>query len=238
MNLYTDLIKSKIFNGAIDPVLLKHSQEYNVLGVLRYFYPQKYSTMVLGEAPDLQDIQNCTGIEVTAAVSENDMKASRAFSQFISGKEAVRSQQRYINKIQSSGYSLTPISDNIISIYTTGTSNHQKAIFQAAIRKKLKKSLRYREKFANLGLAVVFPEIPTSDTEQKCMDWLREVLNEIPKPFDFVYIIAYRFCFYYDVLGDTFEEKVLSREDAHAIKTIARMTAEGELSLESYEWLE
>lgn len=51
-----------------------------MLVTLRYLYPSKFDTMITGEAPDLQDSASSTGIEVTAAVKEDDMKVSRAFS--------------------------------------------------------------------------------------------------------------------------------------------------------------
>lgn len=235
MSLHSSLVKNKKFNGAIEPALLKHSQEYNVLGILRYLYPQKYNTMVLGEAPDLQDKEHSTGIEVTVAVSENDMKASRAFSQLLEKNDETR--KRYMNKIEESGYKLTSIEGNAVSIHTTGTSNGEKTLFQKAIRKKFEKSSNYRKNFKNLGLAVVFTENPTSEAERSCIAWTREVFQNAQESFDFVYILAHRFCFYYDTHTDSCEKRIISRNDSYAIKTIARMTAEGELSLESDEWL-
>ena len=80
MKIDSDLIKNKNYTIPIEPSILKHSQEYNVLASLRYLFPHKFESMVTGESPDLQDIVNGIGIEVTAAVRENDMKASRAFA--------------------------------------------------------------------------------------------------------------------------------------------------------------
>lgn len=56
-----------------------------MLATLRYLYPMKFDTMITGETPDLQDSVNSLGIEVTAAVKENDMKVSRAFSELYHG---------------------------------------------------------------------------------------------------------------------------------------------------------
>ena len=81
MKIDTDLVKNRIFNSAIVPSLLKHSNEYKVLAVLRYFYPEKYNTMIHSEAPDLQDPTNGIGIEVTNAVRDSDLKASRLLSE-------------------------------------------------------------------------------------------------------------------------------------------------------------
>ena len=86
MKINTDLVKGKKYCSAIKPNTLKHSQEYRVLATLRYLYPSKFDTMITGEAPDLQDSASSTGIEVTAAVKEDDMKVSRAFSELNQGK--------------------------------------------------------------------------------------------------------------------------------------------------------
>ena len=74
MKINTDLVKGKKYSSAVKPNTLKHSQEYRVLATLRYLYPSKFDTMITGEAPDLQDSASSTGIEVTAAVKEDDMK--------------------------------------------------------------------------------------------------------------------------------------------------------------------
>lgn len=86
MKINTDLVKGKKYSSAVKPNTLKHSQEYRVLATLRYLYPSKFDTMITGEAPDLQDSASSTGIEVTAAVKEDDMKVSRAFSELNQGK--------------------------------------------------------------------------------------------------------------------------------------------------------
>ncbi len=87
MKINTNLVKVKAYTDAIKPSLLKHSQEYRVLATLRYLYPIKFDKMVPGEAPDLQDYENGIGIEVTIAVNENDMRASRAFSELYQGEQ-------------------------------------------------------------------------------------------------------------------------------------------------------
>ena len=74
-----------------------------MLATLRYLFPEKFSTMILNDAPDLQDFTNNVGIEVTDAVSENDMNASRIFSEL--HKYNSREQKKKIEKIELCGYS-------------------------------------------------------------------------------------------------------------------------------------
>ena len=53
MNIYTERIKNKKINAFITSEQAKHSQEYRVLAILRFLFPNKYKTMLDGESPDL-----------------------------------------------------------------------------------------------------------------------------------------------------------------------------------------
>lgn len=80
MKIDTNLVKEKKFGSAIKSEIQNTSQEYKVLAILRYLYPQYFSTMLKKEAPDLQDDEKSIGIEVVSVSDEMDMKANRAFS--------------------------------------------------------------------------------------------------------------------------------------------------------------
>lgn len=234
MKIDTDVIKNKEFKKAIEPSLLKHSQEYKVLATLRYLFPHKFETMVTDEAPDLQDKTNGIGIEVTVAVKENDMKASRAFANFRQKNSKDVGKNKKI--IESNGYSFTPVQGNKVAIGTSGTSNGEKIFFQESIRKKTKKLRRYRANFKEIGLAVILPEIPTVDAENHFCEWISEVVNESDHSFDFVYMLSHRSCIYYGVRESVSEKWSFTVEENKLLSTIARMTAEGELSLNDAEW--
>lgn len=236
MQINTDLVKNKNFENAIKPSLLKHSQEYRVLATLRYLYPAKFDKMVTGETPDLQDCVSGIGIEVTAAVNENDMKASRAFSTLY--QVTSEDTEKCKNVIKSSGYALVPIGDKKLAITTLGTADGEKRLFQESIRRKVKKLNRYRAKFKEIGLAVLLSEIPTSCAETNLTEWLSELLTESNNWFDFVYVISHRFCIHYNMQGDIIEKHLLTNDETRWLATIGRMTAEGELSfLTAEEWL-
>jgi len=235
MKINTDLVKNKKFSSAISPSLLKHSQEYRVLATLRYLYPTNFDEMITGESPDLQDCVNGIGIEVTAAVNENDMKASRAFSELYQGKP--KDIERRKNTIESSGYSFVPLIDEKVAIATSGTADGEKHFFQESIRRKTKKLKQYRTNSEKIGLAVILPEIPTSYAEGHLSEWISELLEETDNLFDFVYVISHRFCIFYDTQKNTEEKHLLTSEENWALSTIGRLTAEGELSLTDSEWL-
>ena len=232
MKIQTDLVSNYIFNGPIRADLLKHSQEYKVLAILRYLFPGKYEMMLTGESPDLQDCVNSIGIEVTSAVRKNDMRVASAFSKLCRD----RNNQQLKNTIEKSGYSIVQSPVGKTSIATTGISDGEEKCFQESIRKKKAKLQQYKAKFELLGLAVILPEPPTLEAETHLLDWIREVFQEDDNLFDFVYVISHRFCIYYETQTDSYQKRTLSSEENCLLSTIARMTAEGALSLEAQEW--
>lgn len=234
MKIYTDSVKNKIFSSSIKPSILKHSQEYRVLATLRYVYPNKFDAMTTGEAPDLQDSTNNTGIEVTVAVKEDDMKVSRAFSELNQGKP--KDIEKRKNIIKSSGYFSVPLKDEKVAISTSGTADGEKRFFQESIRRKTKKIQQYRSNFKRMGLAILLPEIPTSYAENHLSEWITELLDESANLFDFVYVISHRFCLYYDTQTKITEKRSLTQDESLLLATIGRMTAEGELTMTDTEW--
>lgn len=130
-----------------------------------------------------------------------------------------------------------PIKDDIIAISTSGTSDGEKFFFQESIRRKMKKLESYRANFKNMGLAILLLEIPTSYAENHFSEWISEIYDESTNVFDFVYVISYRFCLYYDAQASDAEKYLLTQEESSSLAIIGRMTAEGELSLENDEWL-
>lgn len=235
MKINTDLVKNKKFSSSVKPSVLKHSQEFRVLATLRYLYPTKFDTMIMGEAPDIQDSASSTGIEVTVAVKEDDMKVSRAFSELNQGKPKDIEKRKKI--ISSSGYSFVPLKDESVAISTSGTADGEKHFFQESIRRKIEKLEQYRANFKRMGLAILLPEIPTSYAENHLSEWISEVFDESVNLFDFVYVISHRFCLYYDTQAGTAERHSLTQDESRLLATIGRMTAEGELSLTDSEWL-
>lgn len=235
MNIHTNLVKNKRFTSSIEPSILKHSQEYRVLATLRYVYPEKFDAMITGETPDLQDSISSTGIEVTAAVKADDMKVSRTFSELNQGKP--KDIEKRKNIIKSSGYSFVPLKGENVVISTSGTADGEKSFFQESILRKAKKIQQYRTNFKRIGLAILLPEIPTTYAEDHFSKWIFELLIDAENQFDFCYVISHRFCLYCDVQTGTSEKKELAQEESRLLSTIGRMTAEGELTLKSEEWL-
>lgn len=206
-----------------------------MLATLRYLYPMKYDTMITGETPDLQDSVNSLGIEVTVAVTENDMKVSRAFSELYHG--SLEDIEKRKEKIKSNGYAFVSFKDEKDVIAISGTSDGEKQFFLKCIRKKTKKLQHYRINFKKIGLAIILPEIPTSYAENHFSEWIFEAFKDTNNSFDFVHLISHRFCIYYDVQENISEKHSLTSNESCLLSKIGRMTAEGELSLTDSEWL-
>lgn len=101
----------------------------------------------------------------------------------------------------------------------------------------MKKLPQYREKFKEIGLAIILPEIPTTYAEEHFYEWTSEIFESESEKFDFIYVISHRFCTYHNVQESTSKKYILTSEEKRLIATLARMTAEGELSLTDIEWM-
>lgn len=235
MNIYTDLVRNKKFASPIQSSLIKRSHEYRVLATLRYLYPTEFGTMIVRESPDLQDDASGIGIEVTAAVKEDDMRVAHIFSELCEGNQ--RDATECKNIIESLGYSFVPRRDGKNAITTAGTSDGEKVFFQKSIRRKTEKLQKYRINFQRIGLAILLPEIPTAYAEKHFSEWIAEFSVETENWFDFVYVISHRFCMHYNVKENTVEKHSLTQDESRLLSTIGRMTAEGELVLTNPEWL-
>ena len=85
-------------------------------------------------------------------------------------------------------------------------------------------------------MAVLLSEIPTSYAEDHIIDWIKEIHSEIKTSFDLIYVISSRFCIICDIKNDYMDKKCLENTDNQLLCKIARMTAEGDLMLDSIEW--
>lgn len=235
MNIFLNAVADYNIDSAIQSELVKQSQEYRVLATLRYLFPSRFDYMIKGERPDLQDIASGTGIEVTIAAKDKDMQAARVFtencenhrsSKAINGKKA----------IENKGYSIIQNQYGKVLIAPTGTLESEKRVFQDCIQRKLLRAGEYRIGFPKLGLAVLLTEIPTTEAERSYNDWVYDVLISTEAAFDFVYVISERFCHYYDILTHHTLRKAISKEETFLLGKVARMTAEGALTLDSLVW--
>lgn len=232
MKIFTDKVKNKQFLCPIFSGNYKYSCEYRVLAILRYLYPLKFNNMIVLDRPDLQDVTHSIGIEVTISVREEDMKTTYAFSMLKRDLD----KEKQFKIINNSGYYINDFYYGRYVISTLGNDNIEKKCFQNSILKKVKKLKSYRSKFKNIGLAILFPDIPSFYSEEHLIDWILELSPNCTDFYDFFYIISHRFCIYYNVSSKENDKCLISADEHNALCTIARMTSEKELSLNDVEW--
>lgn len=235
MNIYTERILHYRSNRSIHHRLWKFSQEYRALATLKYLFPQTYGSFTAGDAPDLQDEENSIGVEVTAAVPERDMKISRRFSQLCEENDGNRKTE-LISAIKKEDYSITETPAGLAAVSTIATSASEKAFIQSSITKKIKKLPQYQSQYKRVELAIILPEIPTSDAENHISAWIADSLGCTKPAFDYIHIICHRFYQGYDVHTGEEIKITISKQEHHSLGAIARMTAEGVISLDSEEW--
>ena len=234
MNIDTDLVKKYHNTHSKDSNIIKYACEYRVLATLRYFYPKEYENMEHSDSPDLQDKSNKMGIEVINAISSKDAEATSLFSKM--KNSAPKQNQKLKNVIKKCDYTFSLIEDDKYSIGKTGTGDGEKIVFQESIRKKLNKLHLYKTKFAKVGLAILLPEPPTSFAEEHCIEWILEAIEDSKNTFDIFYVISHRFCITFDFQNNKNEKIKIDSEVNQKLRKIARMTAEGKLSLDDLEW--
>ena len=222
-------------NAVIKPRLLKHSQEYRVLATLRYFFPPLFKNMVLGEKPDLQDKANSVGIEVTIATKQEDLQTSRLFSE-LSLTNPIKDPNKIKEHITSLGYAVSDFCGCNRTSKSGGITSSEERIFKDSIRRKVEKVQDYRSLFPEIGLAILLTEIPANEVEDSLICWLKQVVNEIGHSFDFFFVISERFCIYYDPEKEVSKKYYITDENDKRIRSIAKRTAEGEITIDSPEW--
>lgn len=232
MKLNTRRVIEKEFNGRIDSQLLKTSQECRALATLRYIFPNQFNPVMLAEAPDLQDQERNIGVEVTAAVKKNDMKAASAFCEYIKTDD-IKRKELLLKQIDESSSSVISVSNSIEAMMSGGGQNEE-AIYKEALRRKKEKAEEYKQVVKQLFLVVIFLEIPSRETEACLEQWTMDVITE--KEFDGVYVISERFCIHIDLLVENVTKYSIKKEENELIRKIGRMTAEGEIKLSVEEW--
>lgn len=177
--------------------------EYFAKIVLEHLFPQKYSNLNKDEKPDLQDLQNNTGVEVTSAISGD-------WRRFIKFTDRIDYPDKYSRNIES--YKKALENDKVIteSLYIANPivykSNSTNCIEQPPYRMIIDKFLEKNNKL-NGGNYKVFNEnnlyIRTilhfdDNVCQRLLDTFIEN-NNLTHKFKNVYILAVNCLYNYDL---------------------------------------
>lgn len=233
MKIDTARVQNKKYSDAIKPSLQNKSQEYRVLATLKYFFPEKFENFILADKPDLQNKDASYGVEVTIATSEDDMKASREFSNLKNSNN----RQKTVKKIETTGHTVSE-NNNVCALASPLRKIQcEKQIFEKAITYKIRKIETYSDTFSTIGLAVLLIDPPTSEAEQNFPEWISCCIKkEGHRCFDFYYILCYRFLLVCDECGNVIAKKMLTPDQNKHLSIIGRMSAESEIKLYDIEW--
>lgn len=229
MNLNEEIIRMYQAKGPLPSEEIKTSREFYALAVLKYSYPEKFSGLRKMEAPDLQDISNGIGIEVTWGGSPRDAVITGENAKYSRSKTA-EDREKSLRIIRRNGGERNEYSIS----YPVSTADGDIKNLRNVFIKKVKKAEMYKKSFPVLGLAVLM-DIPLFFFEG--LSW-GEGLEELNgDAFDFVTLIHWSGVDTYWFDGNNYSSNIISRDDMDALKKLGRMTAEGIIDEDDTVWL-
>ena len=197
--------------------LIKKSEEYKALAILKYSFPDCFSKLHKDESPDLQDSDGDIGVEVTSGESMSDhIITSESIKYRHSNSEAEK--KKILQKIQNSGGN----TDGFIIDYPVGNADIDMKNVKTAFEKKIAKADSYRKRFKYIGLAILI-DCPLFIDQP----WGNTLSNINNGKYDFVALLHWSGVALYDFKTDNYTYSQISREDMDDLKRLGRMAAEG-----------
>ncbi len=233
MNLETDRLKNgnKLMEAVIEPKKLKDSQEYYVLALLKKIFPEEYKNLLKKniDRPDLKDVSDNFGVEVTTADSEYDNEDNRLLSIYRKNKkkEIKKVLEKHGNIICNTGMTTRIISG---AGYNTKYDNH---LLTQSICKKIISVKKYSLNFKYVDLVVIKNEIVPSIWEDGIFNCVDEIVKHNEMVFRNIFIIYRNHCYCTFSNGN---HKKIYIEKKDRLRVLGRLTAEGVIKMEDEEW--
>ena len=231
--LITDKIRNKTildFPVPVAPEQVKHFREYFALAVLRYVNPEQYNDYDKSDRPDLQSKDKKRGVEVTTATATNDASIDGDYATYRLTDDDTR-KALLGKRIIKHGGSI----DSYGVTYTVKSSADEYRIIRDAIVHKNTKINDYKAKgFEYLELFVCFEEPLCPRTEEQMRNLFEE--TRTAQTYDLVYLCAPCTLITYQYSNKSCQIIPIAREDYECFGVIARMTLDGDLSLNSLVW--
>lgn len=185
------------FSGPLKPELVKKYDEQFALLILQHCFKSDYGNYILSDAPDLQCVDGTTGIEVTSAILECDAKIDGEFARYRLGPKKETDQKRCERIIERNGGRFEEFGIS----YPPKTCADELRIFQEAIHKKTNKIQSYQKNgFTQIGLFVLYEEMPIPHSVQMLIKQLDSLQNGCDEQYDFFFL-----CYPYGIIR--FEQK-------------------------------
>ena len=224
MNLYTRILSEYEFGKPIAPQLLKYSNEYYALAVLRYLFPGKYDDLEKSEAPDFQNGSHSLGIEVIQAVSKEEMTASAEYANIRYKKQREYSKNsNMIDNRRGEPLDFPAFGSErmIFDMYT-------------ALEKKSSKVSQYRATVECLCIAMII-DLPLTDNNRNTVfEFLNS--NQFINEYDYVFAFFWNSFVGLNRIDHSVTVWEIESDVRRRLLTIARMTAERIIDLSSSEW--
>ena len=224
--LIRDEIRNFPVTKPLPSELIKKSEEYTTLAILKYALPERFSMLHKDESPDLQDTDGKLGVEVTSGESaSNHIITGESIKYRHSNSEVEK--EKILQKIKKNGGNI----DGYVIDYPIGNAESDMEHVQTAFSKKLTKADIYRQKFQCIGLAILI-DCPLFIDKQ----WGKGLSFVNNGKYDFVALIHWSGLVIYDFKTDNYSFFKINREDMDALKRLGRMAAEGIISDDDPVW--
>ena len=233
MNTETDRLVNGIqfIDCAIDSRKLKDSQEYYALAVIKSLFSDDYKTLMkkATDRPDLKNIDDLYGVEVTTADSENDNEDNRLFSIYSKDKK-----KKIKEKLEKHGKKV--IETGGISRLAGGGGygvEKDNQLLIHSISEKIKSAAKYASNYKFLDLVVIKNERAPSIWDEEIFRCVDTALSQDKKMFRNVFVIYNEYCYWVDSDGT---HKKIRINNGDRLKLLGRLTAEGVIKVEDEEW--
>ena len=233
MNTETDRLVNGIqfIDGAIGSQILKDSQEYYALAVLKSLFPDDYKTLMkkAKDRPDLKNIDDLYGVEVTTADSKNDNEDNRLFSIYSKDKK-----KKIKEKLEKHGKKV--IETGGISRLAGGGGygvEEDNQLLIQRISEKIESAAKYASNYKFLDLVVIKNERVPSNWDEEIFRCVDTALSQDKKMFRNVFVIYNEYCYWVDSDGT---HKKIRINNSDRLKLLGRLTAEGVIKVEDEEW--
>lgn len=209
---------------------VKHFQNHFALTVLRYVDPFLYNEFIVADAPDLQCTAKMIGVEVTTATLECDAAISGDFATYRQTDSEAR-KQSLEKKITKRGGRM----DAYGISYPPKTSSVEYQTIRDAITRKEAKLSQYKDNgFQRLNLFIHYEEPLCPWTETQMRNLFEE--TRCSQTYDVVYLCASSVLITYQYSNRDYHVIPISRGDYECFGSIARLTLEGNLNIDSPVW--
>lgn len=173
-------VKDIVYTTPLDSEQMKYFTEAFALLALQHCFSE-YTDLQLSDAPDLQDMTNKIGIEVTEVAIPHIKAIDGNWLHYRKTGE-----EKYRIKAERFGGEF----DNISCSYPPTTSKDELECIEQILKKKIEKIPSYRNKgFDTVGLIFVLKEPPLPNTALKWGEVVKKVQSNSSEKFDILFFL-------------------------------------------------